>query len=280
MQKILTIMLHKTAIIGIRKRLSIPEEGLPDEAEALAWYGEHFYRVKGAEFKGSLGFRYIPFQGKFDFDYQSGLGGFYISAPCPLDPEVPLDREVITLAEELNMPDWAAPALRLVLLVGGLPEEVELWFPEYLIAPVGEFRVLVHPADGVGVRRWRKTGEMMGLLSGEVDMWRVPGIITSYGSKRKNRKEELYWQTYLAYMEAIGERRYRGQEGKKGLLVETAKILEKKYGWECEYESYVIRRYLDRAQERWHISTRWESYKKEDHNKTISNSGVKVKQIC
>jgi hypothetical protein len=250
-------VIHKTAIIKIRKRLGIPEEGLPSEAEALAWYGERFYRAKGIKFNGSFGFHYIPFQGKFDFDYQSGPDKFLISAPYPLDAEIPLDKEVITLTEEkIVMPGWAAPALRLVLLVGGLPEELELWFPEYLIAPVGEFRVLVHPVDNVGVRQWRKTGEMMGLLQGGRNVWQVPGVITSYGSERKNKKRELYWQTLNAYYEAMGRRAEKGQKGKKGLLVETAKILEEKYGWPGYPDSYEVRRYLDRAEKIWHVSTR------------------------
>jgi len=253
-------MIHKTAIINIRRRLGIPEEGLPNEAEALAWYGEHFYRAKGVKFTGSFGFRYIPFQGKFDFDYQVSPDKFSISVPYPLDPEVPLDKEVITLAEELAVPDWAASALRLVLLIGRLPENLELLLPENMIVPVGEFRVLVHPIASVRLRRWRKTGEMMGLLPGEVDMWRVPGIITTYGSERQNKKRELYWQTFNAYCVAIERRRERGQRGKKGLLVETAKILEEKYGWPGFPDSYTVRRYLDRAEKIWHVSTRLESY--------------------
>jgi hypothetical protein len=253
-------VIHKTAIIKIRKRLRIPEEGLSNEAEALAWYGEHFYRAKGIKFNGSFGFHYIPFQGKFDFDYQSSPDKFSIFAPYPLDAEIPLDKEVITLTkgkkEKIVIPGWATPALRLVLLVGELPEELEFWFPEYLIAPVGEFRVLVHPVDKVGVRRWRKTGEMMGLLPDGMDVWQVPGVMTSYGSERKNKKRELYWQTFNAYYTAIGRRADRGQKGKKGLLVETAKILEEKYGWPGYPDSYTVRRYLDRAEKIWHVSTR------------------------
>ena len=249
-------MFHKNAIIGVRERLGIPEEGLPNEKKALAWYRKHFYRAKGVKFEGSFGFHYHPFQGLFDFDYQSSPDKFSISVPYPLDHEVPLDREVITLARELNMPDWAAPALRLVLLVGKLPEEPELRLPEYLIVPLGGFRVLVHPVGSVSLRPWRKIGEMMGLLPGEIDMWKVPGTITSYGSKRKNRKEWLYWQTLLAHYDAIYERRKRGQKGKRGLLVEAAKILEKEYRWDCFPDSYTVRRYLDRAEKIWHISTR------------------------
>lgn len=207
----------------------------------------------------SFGFHYIPFQGKFDFDYQSSPDSFSIFTPYPLDAEIPLDKEVLNLAGKLVMPGWAAPALRLVLLVGKLPEELELWFPEHLIAPVGEFQALVHPAASVGVRRWRKTGEMMGLLSDESDKkdrWQVPGIITTYGSERRNKKRELYWQTLNAYYTAVGRRAEIGQKGKKGLLVETAKILEEKYGWSGFPDSYTVRRYLDRAEKIWHSSTR------------------------
>lgn len=75
--------------------------------------------------------------------------------------------------------------------------------------------------------------------------------------KRENKKELLYWQTFLAYMDAIEERRMRGQKGEKGLLVETAKILEKEYGWECFPDSYTVRRYLDRAEKIWRVSTRY-----------------------
>lgn len=257
-------MLHKTAIVGVREHLGIPEEGLPGEKEALAWYGEHFKQAKGVEFKGSFGFQYKPFQGMFKFDYQSSLDKFSISAPSALDQEVPLDKEVISLAKKLNMPDLAAPALRLVLLVGRLPDELELRFPQYLIAPLGGFRVLVHPVGDLSLRPWRKIGEMMGLLPGKADVREVPGIITAYGSRRKNKKEGLYWQTLLAYMEAIGERRMKKRRGERvkggkwGLLVETAEILENKYGWEDLPGSYTVRRYLDRAEKIWHISTRWE----------------------
>lgn len=118
--------------------------------------------------------------------------------------EVPLDKEVIILAKELNLPDWVAPALRLMLLIGELPEKLELRLPEYLIAP--------------------------------------------FGSQRGNEKKWLYWQTFLAYMEAIGERRMKKKKGKRGLLLEAAKILEKKYGWDYFPDSYTVRRYLDRAE--------------------------------
>ena len=96
-------------------------------------------------------------------------------------------------------------------------------------------------------------GEMMGLLLGKTYVWRFPEIITSYSSKRENKKELQYWQTLLAYNDAIYARRMRNQKGKRGILKETAKILEKEYGWEYEHDSYTIRRYLDRAEKIWHI---------------------------
>jgi len=255
-------MLQKTAIIKTRQRLGIPDEGLLSEKEALAWYREHFRQTKGEERKGTFGFQYDQRSGLIDFEYGAGLEFIQIHAPLPLDNAVPLDKEVITLAKELNMPDWAAPVLRLVLLVGELPEKLELKLPDHLIAPLGGFRVLVHPIGSVSLRRWRKTGEMMGLLPGEIDMWKVPGTITAYNPKRKNRKEWLYWQTLLAYHDAIGQRRKRGQKGKKGLLVEAAKILEKEYGWDYFPDSYTVRRYLDRAEKIWHISTHQLGFKR------------------
>jgi hypothetical protein len=156
-----------------------------------------------------------------------------------------------------------------VILVGKIPEELELDFPYHLIAPLGGFRVLVHPTGNVSLRRWRKTGAMMGLLPAKGllppkrDMWEVPGIITSYGPKRKNKKEWLYWQTLLAYDEAIRERRKRKQKGKKGLLKEAGLILEKRYNWgEGTTDSYKVRRYLDRAEKIWHISSTVETKEK------------------
>ncbi|MBA7486327.1 hypothetical protein ES707_21885 [subsurface metagenome] len=248
-------MFQKNTIIDIRQRLGISEGGLLSEKEALVWYRNHFRQAKGKDMWGTFGFQYDPWSGLVNFAYKLGRDFLQISAPQPLDDTVPLDREVLTLAKEMNVPEWAAPALRLVLLVGKLPEEPELRLPEYLIVPLGGFRVLVHPVGSVSLRPWRKIGEMMGLLPGEIDMWKVPGTITSYGSKRKNRKEWLYWQTLLAHYDAIYERRKRGQKGKRGLLIETAKILEKEYGWEYEHDSYTIRRYLDRAEKIWHFST-------------------------
>ena len=248
-------MLQKSAIIDIRQRLGISEGGLLSEKEALAWYSSHFRQATGSEMKGKFGFQYDPRSGLVNFAYKLGRDFLQISVPQPLDDAVPLDKEVLTLAKEVNVPEWAAPVLRLVLLLGDVPEVLELHFPDHLIAPIGGLRVLVHPVGSISLRKWRKAGEMMGLLPGKIDMWKVPGTITSYSSKRESKYELLYWQTFLAYNDAIYERRMRGQKGKRGLLIETAKILEKKYDWEYEPDSYTVRRYLDRAEKIWHIST-------------------------
>jgi len=249
-------MLRKSAIINIRQRLSIPEGGLSSEEEALAWYRKHFRKAKGEEPKGTFGFQYDYHSGLIDFEYKASSNLLQIYAPQPLDEAVPLDKVALSLAKALNMPDWAVPILRIVLLLGDVPEVLELHFPDHLIAPIGGLRVLVHPVDSISLRKWRKTGEMMGLLPGKIDMWKVPGIITTYSSKRENKKEWLYWETFLAYNDAIYERRKRKQKGKRGLLIETAKILEKRYSWEYFPDSYAVRRYLDRAEKIWHISTR------------------------
>ena len=78
-------------------------------------------------------------------------------------------------------------------------------------------------------------------------------------SAQKRRKKLtapcVYWQTLRAYMDAIEERRLQDIKGKKGLLVDTARILVRDYGWNKVEESYTIRRYLDRAEKIWHIST-------------------------
>ncbi len=249
-------MVQKSAIIDIRQRLGISEGGLLSEEEALAWYREHYHLAKGKDFSGTFGFLYDRRSGYINFEYEIGQDFLKIYAAHPLDNAVPLDREAMLLAEEINISDWAAPWLRLVILVGEPPEVIEVHLPDHLIAPLGNMRVLVHPIKKLSLKKWREAGEMMGLLPGKIDMWKVPGTITSYSSKRESKYELLYWQTFLAYNDAIYERRMRGQKGKRGLLIETAKILEKKYGWEYEHDSYTIRRYLDRAEKMWHISTR------------------------
>jgi hypothetical protein len=251
-------MIQKSAIIRIRKRLGIPEKGFQSDNRALAWYKKHYSQAKGKHFRGTLGFQYDRKSGYIDFKYDIGQNFLKIYTAPTLDNTVPLDREAIILAEENKIPEWAAAWLRLVILLGEPPETLKVQIPEYLITPVGNLRVLVHPPNMLSLRKWRKTGTMMGLLPGEIDLWKVPGATTIHASKRENRTELLYWQTYQAYMEAIEERRLMGQPGKKGLLQDTARILVENYGWPYEEKSYTIRRYLDRAEMIWRVSTHFE----------------------
>lgn len=232
---------------------------MPDAKTALHWYKEHFRKATGASFKGAFGFSYQPESGIFDIEYKSGPKGIWIAAPSLIDERIPLDREVVAIASEAKLPEWATPAVRLVVLIGELPEKLELQVPHRFISPLGNWRVLVHPAKNVSTRDWRETGEMLGVLPGEVDMWRVPGTITIYERKRKNAKHQLYQQTLLAYNEAIAERRRRNKKGTWGLLKETARILKGNYGWEYVEDSYTIRRFLDRAEKLWHVSTRYKN---------------------
>jgi hypothetical protein len=247
-------MIHKSAIIKIRKRLGIPQEGFLSDKEALAWYRDHYYQTKGNKFSGTFGFLYDRRSGYIDFEYEIDPEYLKVYVAHPLDNEVPLDREARVLAEEINISGWSAPWLRLVILVGEPPEDMEVHVPDHLMAPLGGLRVLVHPATKLSLRKWREIGALMGLLPGDIDLWKVPGSTTTYSPKRQNSNELLYWQTYQAYMDAIGERRLQDIKGKKGLLVDTARILVRDYGWNKVEESYTIRRYLDRAEKIWHVS--------------------------
>lgn len=249
-------MIRKSAIIKIRQRLGIPVEGFADESKALAWYRQHYYQAKGKDFSGTFGFHYDHRSGYVNFKYEIGQDFLKVYAAYPLDNVVPPDAEAMILAEEMKIPDWAAPWLRLVILIGEPPEFIEVQLPDHLMAPLGDLRVLVHPAEKLSLRKWRKTGAMMGLLPGDIDLWKVPGATTTYSPKRENSMELLYWQTYQAYIDAIGERRLQEKKGKKGLLVDTARLLVTNYGWNKKEESYTIRRYLDRAEKIWNISTR------------------------
>lgn len=79
----------------------------------------------------------------------------------------------------------------------------------------------------------------------------MTGLIQSYGVVRKNSKRELYWQVLMASHEVRRKRIAKGIFGKRNLLKETAKMLLEEYGWETPPDSYVVRRYLDRAEKIW-----------------------------
>jgi len=290
-------MLSKTAIMEIRKTLGIPESGFANEEDALSWYKLHYQVAKRAEFTGVFGFRYRSFDQTISFDIKIVGNKLEVPIPSSIDTEVPLDNSALDLAREEKLEPWAE-AMRLVILVGNAPEIVKLNVPEYFVAPIGRMSVLVHPNSSVRLNQWRRTGEMMGVLvrpasnaslerrstTGEMmgvldsDITpRARGLTTVYRMGRMKIGEPLYWETYLAYKDAITERRRKKKEnwekkgisletldmitelkpenlGRKGLLRETAKILVSKYHWPKEEESYTIRRYLDRAQKIWNIS--------------------------
>ena len=248
-------MIYKSAIIKIRKHLGIRVKGYSLESKALAWYKKHYFQATGKAFNGSFGFRYSRISGYVDFKYEIGKDFIKVYSVHPLDNIVPLDREAMKLATDTKIPDWAAPCLRIILLVGKPTDTMEPRFPDHLLAPLGSVRLLVHPAKKMSLGKWRKTGMLMGLLPGEIDLWKVPAPATTYSPKRENTMEILYWQTYQAYRKAIKNRRSMGVKGKKGLLVDTANILVEDYSWKIIEKSYTIRRFLDRAEKMWHIPT-------------------------
>lgn len=249
-------MQQKTAkFIEIRRMFRIPKEGFATEREASDWYRAHYKVAKGTDFAGSFGFRYVfPGHSQLEFDYRVSPEGFFIAYPHPLDNAIPFDREVSALAKEVRLPEWKAPALRLVVLMGGPFDNEVPYIASWLIAPIGQFRLLFHPASTMSLRQWRRMGEFVGVLPSKPDLWQVPGITQGYGDQKWGKKGESYWETQMAYMEVVGIRRQQGRKGKRGILQDTAKRLEEEYGWEYAPDSYTIRRYLDRAQKIWHMT--------------------------
>jgi hypothetical protein len=249
-------MLQKSAIIEVRQRLGIPEDGFPIKALALMWYRNHYKRVTGKQFKGNFGFQYDYSSQVVDFEYDLGLDSMKIYIPAPLDEAVPLDKEALSLASEEKVPSWAAPVFRPVILIGELPEMIELRIPSHLTSTQWDLHILIHPIEELSLRNWRKVGQALGLLEGTVRQANIACTTTTYSPKRENKMEDKYLQTLWAYLTAVEERKRRGIKGRKGLLKETGQILKERYGWDTPLDSYVVRRYLDRAEKLWHISTR------------------------
>ena len=135
-------MINKNKILEVRMGMGIPENGLPSEEEALVWFKDHYCRVKNKEFSGNFGFEYDRLSGYIYFKYELQKDYFKILVPSPLDNEVPLDREATLLAHLEEIPDWAAPWFRLLILIGEAPEMIEVQAPEHLIAPAGPFRLI------------------------------------------------------------------------------------------------------------------------------------------
>jgi len=245
-------MIAETAkIISIRRQFNIPVDGFRDEREALAWYKQHYQQVKGEPFQQGFGFRF-DITGRvleLDYEYDDASQRFSMSSIPPIDKEVPFDQSVLSIALDMGMDVYLAPALRLTVLAGRVQEQLPE-IPTYTFAALGSFRLLV---------------QSPGVLSGEqraqlLDDLRPPSssLIIGYWVKRKRQKIGLYLQVSWAYSDWIHEKRQRQKKGekvsKKGYLVWIAKRLVKNYGWKLQPNSYTVKRYLDRASELWHIS--------------------------
>lgn len=248
-------MKHKTAKINhVRRIFRIPSNGFSNKDEAVNWYKQHYKTAKGTDFLGSFGFRYDPFTYQIEFDYELNPDGLLISLPYPLDTDVPFDLEVSNLLKELKLPEWFAPALRLIVLLGKLYDDKIPYIPFWLMAPLGQYRVLTIPVSKLSLRKWRRIGEYLGVLPSEPNLWQTEGVMQVYKEEKRNKKVELYWQTLQANIEVKYSRLKQGRKGKKGLMKDIAKVLIDKYSWkEWEVDSYKVSRYLKRAKERWHI---------------------------
>jgi hypothetical protein len=244
-------LIHKTAIMNARGNLKLPDIGFKDEVGALKWYSQHYEQAKGTALSGGFGFHYDSFQSVLDYNYKwDGICLSY-SAPAVIDKEIPLDVEAVNIAKSSFLPTWLIPAMRLVILVGKVEEDFELRFPQWLAAPVGNVRALLVGPAPMPIREWRRLGEILGILPGKSETDLAEGLVQYYGSMRKNSKENLYWQTLMAYDKVKRARLGRGINGARGVLKETAEMLVKEYGWRRLSDSYTIRKYLDRAKKRW-----------------------------
>jgi hypothetical protein len=251
-------MQRKTAKIGkIRERFGIPKDGFASEPEALTWYKAHYKTAKSQDFTGSFGFRYDPISNRLEFDYQDREDGFFITYPHALDNDIPFDWEVSPLAKGLELPEWAAPALRLVVLMGKPSTDLVIHIPDipsWLMTSLGQLRLLLQPGINLSLRDWRRIGERLGVLSPPGPyLWEEPKVVQGYGEERKNKKQGLYWQVLMAYFEVRDNRLKEGRKGKWGILKDTASLLERKYCWELP-DQYTVRRYLDRAYQKWYIT--------------------------
>ena len=241
----------------IRANFGIPGDGFSGQAEALAWYKKHFIENKGVEFRGSFGFRYDPYRRILEFDYEIKANGLFIALATPLDPEVPFDQEISTLTSELNIPEPLSPAARLIVLMGKtqyydqIPE-----IPNWLIASLGGFKVLLYQDESNTWKEWRKMGQLLGVLPSEDIKWDSKGIIQGYDDHGKwTERDRLYWESLQANIKSIRIRQQQGKKGKKGILKDTARILIENYGWkDCDVANYKISRYVKRAKQRWLIN--------------------------
>jgi len=246
-------MIHKTAILNIRRLLGVPVLGFSNQMQAMEWFRKHYKTHRGKNWEGSFGFNYYPERGLLEYQYELGKKNISFNFPEPIDREIPLDRETIKLARQEGIPVCYAPAFRLVILIGLPPDEFNLLIPDKLMGTIGDCSFVFNCSNVESLRSWRAVGEMLGLLYSRNRITKTPGITTTYYEARKNKKLLLYFQTLMVYIDALYNRQTNNTFGRYGLLKDTAKILSDQYGWDQEPDTYTVRRYLDRARSHWRL---------------------------
>ena len=259
------MQLDVAKILQIRHRMGIPTEGFQDEGKALDWYREHYQTATGKPFLGGFGYRYDVSGGALNLDYKldDASRSLTISVIPPLDLSVPLDREAWTLAQEAELDWFNAPAIRLVLLAAPTTEDGVPYIPYipfFLAAPLGEWRLLVQPPGGLGMRDKRRYLDLHDpeMQRQGIDITRTlkKSVVQGFFSDRvktgpqqyRGRRYE-YLQVLQAYEEAERER----PSVNWGRLKRTAEILVEKYNWPYFPPSYEVKHKLDRARKYWQI---------------------------
>lgn len=238
-------------ITSIREKFSIPANGFKNEEEALDWYRRYYQGAKGKPFRYGFGFRFDITKRilEFDYKYDDANRQFTIGFIPPIDRHVPFDQSVLLLAQADGLNVFLAPALRLVVLVGSIQEQLPE-IPSYAFVQLGSFRLLVQSPEALSNEQRRKL----------LDDLKPPQAsqITGYWVKRKRQKIGRYLEVLRAYYDWIDEKRERQKKGikvsKKGYLVWMAERLVKFYGWQLKPSSYTVKRYLDRATELWRFT--------------------------
>jgi hypothetical protein len=235
-------------IISIRQTLGIPEDGFPDESEALYWYRAHYKEAKGKPLRGGFGYRFEEWGRyiQFDYEYNHDSGKLSLNFIPEIDKQVPLDKHALLLARDGGIDAVNAPALRIVILVG-TPDSTLPLIPSYISAAMGAARVIMHPPAVVSDKLRRQILDEPGPFS--------TGIIQGYPGERKNKNMPRYFDVYRAYGDWVEMKREKERKGtivsRKGYLKWIAQRLVKEYGWESIPTSYTVLRYLQRATKVW-----------------------------
>jgi hypothetical protein len=235
-------------IISIRRNLGIPVNGFPNEREALDWYRYHYKKAKGISLRSGFGYRFEEFRRniEFDYEYDYDSGKLSLNFIPPIDKQVPLDKQALSLARGGGIDLVSAPALRLPILVGYPIDSLPL-IPNYISAAMGGARLLMHPPSIVTDELRRQIMDESGPFS--------TGINQGYLGERKNRNMPRYFDLYRAYGDWVEMKREKERNGskvsRKGYLKWIAQQLVTEYGWESKPASYTVLRYLERAKKFW-----------------------------